>query len=44
MGAARRRRGTARLLETLPEHVLKDIGYGHDHAGGLTRVRNDLSR
>jgi hypothetical protein len=44
MEASRRRRGTARVLEALPENVLKDIGYRHDHSGRVTRVRNDLSR
>jgi uncharacterized protein YjiS (DUF1127 family) len=41
---ALRHRRAARTLHGLPDHILKDIGYGRDAAGIPTRVWNDLSR
>jgi uncharacterized protein YjiS (DUF1127 family) len=42
MGVARRRRETARMLEALPEDVLKDIGYRRDYSGQVGRVSREI--
>jgi hypothetical protein len=39
--AARRERETDRVLETLPRHLLRDIGFDRTLSGFITRTQRD---